>query len=148
MHYTFLYISLPSTAQLPVKMPNQSCFVKDVNKQWQNSFSSWTMADRNSAPEELACIWQSKWFGIATIETEKNVNSFFHATFSWLSVVVVSFKNSLIFTQDVTDASVNTCCKLKLVFLEKRLYFSGKQYFEIRWGFYIKLKVFWLRAFL
>ena len=33
MHHTFLYI---------VKMPNQSCFVKDVNKQWQNSFSSWT----------------------------------------------------------------------------------------------------------
>ena len=48
------------------------------------------------------------------------MNSFFHATFSWLSAVVVSFKNSLIFTQDVTDASVNTCCKLKLVFLEKR----------------------------
>ena len=33
---------------------------------------------------------------------------------------MVSFKNFLIFTQDVTDASVNTCCKLKLVFLEKR----------------------------
>ena len=46
------------------------------------------------------------------------MNSFFHATFSWLSVVVVSFKNSLIFTQDVTDASLNTCCKLKLVFFE------------------------------
>ena len=45
------------------------------------------------------------------------MNSLFHATFSWLSVVVVSFKNSLIFTQDVTDASVNTC-KLKLVFWE------------------------------
>ena len=26
-----------------------------------------------------------------------------------------------IFTQDVADASVNTCCKRKLVFLEKRL---------------------------
>ena len=48
------------------------------------------------------------------------MNFLFHATFSWLSVVVVSFKNFLIFTQDVTDASVNTCCKLKLVFLEKR----------------------------
>ena len=76
------------------------------------------------------------------------MNSLFHATFSWLSVVVVSFKNSLIFTQDVTDASVNTCCKLKLVFLEERLLFLGRQYFEIRWGFYIKLKVSWLRAFL
>ena len=38
----FLYISLPSTARLPVKMPNKSCFVKDVIEQWQNSFSSWT----------------------------------------------------------------------------------------------------------
>ena len=32
-----------------------------------------------------------------------------------------SAKNSLIVTQDVADASVNTCCKLKLVFLEERL---------------------------
>ena len=56
------------------------------------------------------------------METEKkNVNSLVHATFSWLSAVVVSFENSLIFTQDMTDSSVNTCCKLKLVFLEKRL---------------------------
>ena len=46
------------------------------------------------------------------------MNSLFHATFSWLAAVVVSFKNSLIFTQDVTDSSANTCCKLKLVFLE------------------------------
>ena len=52
-------------------------------------------------------------------------------------------KNSLIYTQDVTDASVNTCCKLKLVFQ-----FSGRQYFEIRRGFYIKLKVSLLREFL
>ena len=55
------------------------------------------------------------------IETEKNVNSIFHAKLSWLSAVVVSFKKSLVYSQDVTDASVNTCCKLKLVFLEKRL---------------------------
>ena len=27
----------------------------------------------------------------------------------------------IVYTQDVTDASVNTCCKLKLVFFEKRL---------------------------
>ena len=54
------------------------------------------------------------------METEKNVNSLFHVTFSWLSAIVVSL-NSLLFTQDMTDAGVNTCCKLKLVFLEKRL---------------------------
>ena len=28
VHHTFLYISLSSTARLPVKMPNHSCFVK------------------------------------------------------------------------------------------------------------------------
>ena len=61
----------------------------------------------------------------------------------------------LIFTQDVTDASVNTCCKLKLVFLEKRAWHTGiffgkagRQYFKIIWGFCIKLKVSWLCAFL
>ena len=47
-----------------------------------------------------------------------------------------------IFTQDVADASVNNCCKLKLVFLEKRLKFSDRRYFEIGWGFYNKLKVY------
>ena len=33
--------------------------------------------------------------------------------------------------EGVIDESVNTCCKLKLVFLEKRLWFSGRQYFEM-----------------
>ena len=73
-------------------------------------FMNLDMVDRNSAPEEFACIWQSKRVRITTI-----------ATFSWLSAVVVSFENSLIVTQDMTDGSVNTFCELKLVFLEKRL---------------------------
>ena len=58
-------------------------------------FVNWDMADRNSALEEFTCIWQSKRVGIISIETEKNMNSLFHATFSWPSAVVVSFKNSL-----------------------------------------------------
>ena len=33
--------------------------------------------------------------------------------------------------EGVIDASVNTCCKLKLVFLEKRLQFSGRQFFKM-----------------
>ena len=33
--------------------------------------------------------------------------------------------------EDVINASVNTCCKLKLVFSEKRLWFSDRQYFEM-----------------
>ena len=57
-------------------------------------FMNLDMVDRNSAPEEFACIWQSKLVGIITIETEKNINSLFQATFSWLSAVEVSFKNS------------------------------------------------------
>ena len=78
------------------------------------------MVDRNSAPEEFACM--IAFDKVSELDRNwKKVNSFFHATISWLSAVVVIFKNSLIFTQDVTDASVNTCCKLKLVFLEKRL---------------------------
>ena len=95
------------------------------------------MVDRNSAPEEFACIWQSKRVGI-TRDAEK----------MWIHFSMVSLKNSLTFTQDVTDASVNTCCKLKLVFLEKRLWFSCRQYFEIRWGLYVKLKVSRMRTFL
>ena len=118
----FLYISLPSTSRLPVKMPNFTFC--EGRKQAMTKFilfMNLDMVDRNSAPEEFACIWQSKRVGIITIETEKKVNSLFHVTFSWLWAVVVSFEDSLIFTQDVTNSSVNTCCKLKLVFLEKRL---------------------------
>ena len=75
----FFNISLPSTARLPVKMPNftfcegrQQAMTKFI------LFFFWNNHDRD-------------W---------KNVSSFFHSTFSWLSAVVVSFKNSLVFTQD------------------------------------------------
>ena len=34
-------------------------------------FMNLDMADRNSAPEEFACMWQSKRVGITTVETEK-----------------------------------------------------------------------------
>ena len=61
-----------------------------------------------------------KRVGIITIATEK-CEFLFHATFSWLSADVVSFKNSLIFMQDGTDASVNTCCKFKLVTLRRQM---------------------------
>ena len=93
----FLYISLPSTVRLPVKMPNFT-FCEE-RKQAMTKFilfMNLDIVDRNSAPEELACIWQSKQVGIITItETEKTKNSLFYATFSLLSAIVVSFKNSL-----------------------------------------------------
>ena len=40
-------------------------------------FMNLDMVDRNSAPEEFACIWQSKRVRIITIETEKNKKSEF-----------------------------------------------------------------------
>ena len=45
------------------------------------------MVDRNSAPEEFACIWQSKRVGITTTETKKSEFPFY-ATF----FVAVSYR--------------------------------------------------------
>ena len=55
------------------------------------------MVDRNSAPEELACIWQSKRVGIITIETEKMWIHFSCDVF--VSVSCRGISNSLIFTK-------------------------------------------------
>ena len=75
------------------------------------------MVDRNSDPEEFACIWQSKRVGIITIETKQKCK-----------FTILLLPNIY---EGVIDASVNTCCKLKIVFLDKRLYFLGRQYFEM-----------------
>ena len=72
VHHAFLYISLPSTARLPVKMPNFTFC--EGRKQAMTKFilfMNLDMVDRNSAPEEFAYIWQSKRVGIITKETEK-----------------------------------------------------------------------------
>ena len=72
MHHTFLYISLPSTARLPVKMPNFTFC--EGRKQAMTKFilfMNLDMVDGNSAPGEFSCIWQSKRVGIITIETGK-----------------------------------------------------------------------------
>ena len=97
VNQAFLYISLPSTARLTVKMPNFTFC--EGRKQAMTKFILFMNLDmvyRNTATEEFACIWQGNRVGIITIETflKKNVNSLFHSTFSWLSAVVVSFKNS------------------------------------------------------
>ena len=80
-------------------------------------FMNLDMVDKNSAPEEFTCIWQSKRVGIITIETEKMRIPFSMRRFRGCQP---SLKIPLLITEDVTDASVNTCCMLKLVFLEKR----------------------------
>ena len=57
VHRTFFYISLPSTARLPVKMPN--FMFSEGRKQAMTKFILFMyldMADRNPAPEEFACI--------------------------------------------------------------------------------------------
>ena len=71
-HHAFLRISLPSTARLPLKMPNLTFC--EGRKQAMTKFilfMNLDMVDRNSAPEEFACMWQSKEVEIITIETEK-----------------------------------------------------------------------------
>ena len=93
-HHAFLYFSLPSNARLLMKMPIFTFY--EGHKQAMTKFILFTnldMVDRNSAPEEFACIWQSKRVGIITKETEKkNMNSLFHTTFpSWYLLI----KNSL-----------------------------------------------------
>ena len=55
------------------------------------------MVDRNSAPEEFACIWQSKRVGIITIETEKMWIHFSCDVF--VAVSCRGILNSLIFTK-------------------------------------------------
>ena len=57
VHHTFLYISLPSTARLPMKMHNfMFCEGRKHAMTKFISFMNLDMVDRNSAPEEFACI--------------------------------------------------------------------------------------------
>ena len=58
-------------------------------------FMNLDMADRNSAPEDFACIWQSKQGGIITTETEK---MWIHCS-SDVFVAVSCRVNSLILTK-------------------------------------------------
>ena len=122
----FLYISLPSTAWLPVKMPNfMFC---EGPKQAMTKFILLVyldMVDRNSAPEKFACIWQSKRVGIITIETEKmwipfSMQRFCGCQPSWYLLKV--WKSVFSFRADSILKS------------------DG--------GFYIELKVSWLCGFL
>ena len=69
----FAYISLPSLHDYHVKMPNFT-FCEGRKQAVKKSFflfMNLEMVERNSIPEEFACIWQSKWVGIITMETEK-----------------------------------------------------------------------------
>ena len=76
MHHAFLYISLPSTARLPVKVLNFT-FCEGRKQAMTKFFLVIVWLIEILAPEELACIWQSKRVGIITIETEKKIWIYF-----------------------------------------------------------------------
>ena len=67
----FAYISLPSLHDFHVKMLNFTFCEGRKQAKIFFLFMNLDMVDRNSAQEEFACIWQSKWVGVITIETEK-----------------------------------------------------------------------------
>ena len=107
-------------------------------------FMNLDMVDRNSAPEEFACIWQSKWVGIITIETEK---MWVHSSCDVF--VVVSCRgilNSLIFTKAWSMQAWIPVVSSSLYFWKS--VFSFRVDSILKWRVYIKLKVSWLRAFL
>ena len=98
VHHAFLYISLPSLHDYQVKMPNFT-FCEGRKQAMKNFFLfvNLDMFDRNSAPEEFACIWQSKWVGIITIETEK---MWVHSSCEYFVVISSrDIQNSLRFTK-------------------------------------------------
>ena len=98
VHQAFLYISLPSLHDYHVKMPNFTFCEGQKQAMRKFCFSLWLdMVDRNSAPEEFACIWQSKRVEITIIETEKMWIHFSCDVFVAVSCRVIL--NSLIFTK-------------------------------------------------
>ena len=88
---------------LTARLPRENAWFQVLWRTWTSNdktiftFMNLDMVDRNSAPEEFTCIWQSKWVGTITIETEK---MWLH--YSCDVFVVVSCRgilNSLIFTK-------------------------------------------------
>ena len=102
------------------------------------------MVDRNSAPEECACIWQSKRFGIITIETEKTWIHFSCDVF--VAVGCRGILTSLIFTKTWSMQAWIPIVRSSLYFWKS--VFSFRVDSILKWRVYIKLKVSWLRAFL
>ena len=102
------------------------------------------MVDRKSAPEEFACIWQSKRVGIITIETEKMWIHFSCDVF--VAVSCRGILNSLIFTKTWSMQAWIPVVSSSLYFWKS--VFSFRVDSILKWRVYIKLKVSWLRTFL
>ena len=107
-------------------------------------FMNLDIVDRNSAPEEFACIWQSKRIGIITIETEKMWIRFSCDVF--VAVGCRGLLTSLIFTKAWSMQAWIPVVSSSLYFWKS--VFSFRVDSILKWRVYIKLKVSWLRAFL
>ena len=145
VHHAFLYISLPSLHDYQVKMPDFT--FSEGRKHAGNHkifflFMNLNMADRNSAPEDFACIWQSKQGGIITTETEKMWIHFSSDVFVAVSCRV----NSLILTKAWSMQVWMPVVSSSLYFWKS--VFSFRVDSILKWRVYINLKVSWLRAFL
>ena len=112
------------------------------------------MVDSNSETEEFTCIWQSYRVGIITIKTEK---VWIH--FSIDVFVAVSRSRGILnswFTKawsmqaliPVVSSSLYCWSSVFKIPLREFQCFSFWVGSSLKWGVYIKLKVFWLRAFL
>ena len=104
------FVSLLSLHYHNVKMPN-FMFVKNVSKQWQNFllFMNFDMVDRNSAPEEFVCIWQSKQVGIIMIETKEMWIHFSSSSLYFWKSVFSFWVDSIL--------KLRVCIKLKVSWL-------------------------------
>ena len=102
------------------------------------------MVDRNLAPEEFVCIWQSKWVGIIMTETEKMWLHFSCDVF--VAVGCRGILNSLIFTKAWSMQAWIPIVRSSLYFCKS--VFSFRVESILKWRVYIKLKVSWLRTFL
>ena len=71
VHHAFLYISLPFLHDFGVKMPNLTFYGgrKQAPTKFYSSFLD--MVLRDSTPEGVTYIWQSKWVRIVAMKTER-----------------------------------------------------------------------------
>ena len=80
MHHAFLYISLPSSHDYDVKMPNCK-FMEDVNKRRRISVSLYNALFKKSPPGKFANICHFQQIGINVTVFEKH-KFFLKVTFS------------------------------------------------------------------
>ena len=111
------------------------------------------MVDRNSAPKEFACIWQSKWAGIITIEIEKTRIHFSSNAFLTISRLLYLRRRDRCKFEYLLSAQACIFGKasVKYPYIPHTFPCFSQRVDSTRilkWGVYVKLKVSYLRAFL